>query len=93
MGILEINDLTIRFKTRRGMVNVVRGVDIQVEKGELLGIAGESGCGKTTTALSIPRLLPANAHRIRLYTHHTSKKCKREANSKQKPGISLYRGH
>lgn len=61
MGILEINDLTIRFKTRRGMVNVVRGVDLQIEKGELLGIAGESGCGKTTTALSIPRLLPTNA--------------------------------
>lgn len=61
MGILEIQDLSIQFRTRRGMVKVVRGVDLWVEKGELLGLAGESGCGKTTTALSIPRLLPGNA--------------------------------
>ena len=61
MNILEIHDLAIQFKSRNGTVHAVRGVDLWVEKGQLLGIAGESGCGKTTTALAIPRLLPANA--------------------------------
>lgn len=61
MRILDIRNLAIEFKSRNGMVHAVRGVDFWLEKGKLLGIAGESGCGKTTTALSIPRLLPANA--------------------------------
>ncbi len=60
-NILEIKDLAIQFKSRHGMVHAVRGVNLWLEKGQLLGIAGESGCGKTTTALAIPRLLPSNA--------------------------------
>ncbi len=62
MRLLDIKDLEVQFKSRNGMVHAVRGVNLWVEKGELLGIAGESGCGKTTTALSIPRLLPRNAN-------------------------------
>jgi len=61
MSILQVKDLSIEFSTRNGGVKAVRGVDLWMNKGELLGIAGESGCGKTTTALSIPRLLPNNA--------------------------------
>lgn len=61
MNILEIKDLTIHFNTRAGKVHAVEGVDLCLEKGMILGIAGESGCGKTTTALSIPLLLPSNA--------------------------------
>lgn len=61
MSILQVKDLSIEFATRNGAVKAVRGVDFWMEKGELLGIAGESGCGKTTTSLAIPRLLPNNA--------------------------------
>ena len=61
MSILEIKDLAIEFQSQAGIVHAVRGVDLWMEKGQLLGIAGESGCGKTTTAMSIPRLLPRNA--------------------------------
>lgn len=61
MNILEVKDLSIQFKTRNGMVNAVRGVNFWLERGEILGVAGESGCGKTTTALAVPRLLSDNA--------------------------------
>jgi len=61
MNMLEINDLSITFNSQAGLVRAVRGVSFSLESGGLLGLAGESGCGKTTTALSIPRLLPRNA--------------------------------
>jgi peptide/nickel transport system ATP-binding protein len=58
---LDIEGLTIHFRSRAGMVQAVRGVDLSIAPGQVLGLAGESGCGKTTTALAIPRLLPRNA--------------------------------
>jgi peptide/nickel transport system ATP-binding protein len=61
MNILELKDLAIHFKSRAGTVHAVDGANLWLEKGKILGIAGESGCGKTTTALSIPGLLPSNA--------------------------------
>jgi peptide/nickel transport system ATP-binding protein len=61
MNILEIKDLSINFKSRSGIVHAVRNASLHVKSGELLGIVGESGCGKTTTALCIPNLLPKNA--------------------------------
>lgn len=61
MRILDIKNLAIHFKSRAGMVRAVDGVDLWLEQGELLGLVGESGCGKTTTSLAIPRLLPDNA--------------------------------
>ena len=61
MALLEVRDLSIRFATHDGYVNAVDRVSLDVERGELVGLAGESGCGKTTTALAIPRLLPVNA--------------------------------
>jgi peptide/nickel transport system ATP-binding protein len=58
--LLEVQDLSIRFALRNGSVKAVDGVSFRMDDGEALGIAGESGCGKTTTALSLVRLLPQN---------------------------------
>lgn len=60
MAILEVKNLKTYFRIKRGFVKAVDGVSFEVEKGEGLGLAGESGCGKTTTALSILRILPPN---------------------------------
>ncbi|MBU2646040.1 ABC transporter ATP-binding protein [bacterium] len=56
--ILEIKDLCVDFEVRRGTVRVLNNLDIHLERGEALGIVGESGCGKSMTALSIMRLIP-----------------------------------
>ena len=55
--ILEVTNLKTNFYTRSGIVQAVRGVDFELDKGEALGIVGESGCGKTVTGLSILRLI------------------------------------
>ncbi len=54
---LSIQDLAVRFQTRRGPVDALRGVDLEVASGETLGVVGESGSGKSVTAFSILRLL------------------------------------
>jgi len=59
--LLDVRALRTNFLTGGGIVNAVRGIDLHVDKGEFLGIAGESGCGKSVTMLSIMRLLPENA--------------------------------
>lgn len=59
--VLAVDDLHVRFRARRGEVHAVRGVSLTLHRGEVLGIVGESGCGKSTTALSLPHLLPASA--------------------------------
>lgn len=58
--LLEVRDLKVRYKTIKGQVKAVDGVSFKIQKGTALGLAGESGCGKTTLALSITRLLPYN---------------------------------
>ena len=58
--LLDVRDLAVRFSMPTGSVKAVDGVSFTMQDGEALGIAGESGCGKTTTALSLLRLLPAN---------------------------------
>jgi peptide/nickel transport system ATP-binding protein len=55
--ILEVSDLTVRYKTVSGDSTAVDHIDLTVNRGEILGIAGESGCGKTTLASSVLRLL------------------------------------
>jgi peptide/nickel transport system ATP-binding protein len=59
--LLVVDDLRTHFRLESGSVKAVDGVSFTLNYGEALGIAGESGCGKTTTALSLVRLLPANA--------------------------------
>lgn len=58
MPLLEVKDLSVQFQTRGGTVRAVDGVSFDIEAGETLGIVGESGCGKSVTALSLMRLLP-----------------------------------
>src|SRR5713226_4887890 len=55
--LLEVKNLQTHFPTRAGLVRAVDGVSFYIDKGELLGLVGESGCGKSITALSIMRLI------------------------------------
>ena len=59
--LLAVDDLKTYFTLDGATVHAVDGVSFRLDQGEALGIAGESGCGKTTTALSLVRLLPGNA--------------------------------
>jgi peptide/nickel transport system ATP-binding protein len=58
MSVLTLRDLRVTYRTSEGGVPAVRGVDMDLAKGEVLGLAGESGCGKSTIAGAILRLLP-----------------------------------
>jgi len=58
MVMLDVQDLTTHYLTLSGPVRAVDEVSFQVNKGEMMGLAGESGCGKTTVALSILKILP-----------------------------------
>ena len=60
-NILTVTNLSISFKTEFGLVNPVNGVSFEVKPNEILGIVGESGCGKSITAYSLIRLLPNNS--------------------------------
>jgi peptide/nickel transport system ATP-binding protein len=58
---LEVNDLHVTYRTGGGDVPAVRGIGFSVAPGRKLGVAGESGCGKSTVALALLRLLPKSA--------------------------------
>jgi oligopeptide transport system ATP-binding protein len=58
VAVLEVDNLKTHFFTREGVVQAVDGVSFQVDRGRTLGIVGESGCGKSVTALSIMGLIP-----------------------------------
>ncbi|MEQ1874062.1 MAG: ABC transporter ATP-binding protein [Ilumatobacteraceae bacterium] len=60
-SVLSLRDLTVSFKTPNGTVQAVRGVDIDVAAGEMVGVVGESGSGKSVTFLGILGLLPNSA--------------------------------
>ena len=59
--LLEIKNLVTGFETESGLLKAVDGVSFTVPKGTCVGIVGESGCGKSVTAMSIVRLLPASS--------------------------------
>jgi peptide/nickel transport system ATP-binding protein len=56
--LLDIRDLKVHFGTEDGMIQAVDGVDIAIGRGETVGVVGESGCGKTVTAMSVLKLVP-----------------------------------
>jgi peptide/nickel transport system ATP-binding protein len=61
MSVLSVRDLEVMYATQAGPITAVRGVSFDIEKGEVLGLAGESGCGKSTIVNAILRLLPPGA--------------------------------
>ena len=62
--LLDIQGLKTHFKTDDGMVRAVDGVDLAIDRGETLGVVGESGCGKTVTAMSVLKLIQMPPGRI-----------------------------
>jgi len=60
-ALISLRDVRVQFRTSNGLVRALRGVDLDVPAGQIFGIVGESGCGKTVTGRTILRLLPANA--------------------------------
>ncbi len=63
-ALLEVRDLTVEFQTEEGLLRAADGVSFSLEAGETLGLVGESGCGKSVTSMSIPRLVPQPPGRI-----------------------------
>ena len=63
-ALLEIADLRVEFSTRYGPVTALDGVSLHVNPGETLGVVGESGCGKSITALSAMGLVPSPPGRV-----------------------------
>ena len=62
MAVLEIENLEIRYRSRGAEAQAVKGVSLQLQPGECLGLIGESGCGKSTVAKAVMGLLPRNAY-------------------------------
>ncbi|MYK57253.1 MAG: ATP-binding cassette domain-containing protein, partial [Rhodospirillaceae bacterium] len=63
-ALLEVRNLQVDFRTRNGIAHVLDGIEFSLSKGEILGIVGESGCGKSMTALAIMGLVPTPPGRI-----------------------------
>src|SRR5260221_2608551 len=61
VSLLDLRDLSVTYATEGGPIPAVRGLNLSLEPGQTMGLAGESGCGKSTIAISILRLLPSSA--------------------------------
>ena len=61
MNVLEIKNLNLSFRLENGVFQTLRDVSLSLKRGEMHALVGESGCGKTMTAMSILKLLPKNA--------------------------------
>ena len=58
--LLKVENLEVRYHTREGVVTAIRDANFEVRRGEIVGLVGESGCGKSTIASAVMRLLPPN---------------------------------
>ena len=56
--LLNIENLHLEFHTYDGVAKVLAGVNLKINRGDVVGLVGETGCGKSITALSVPRLIP-----------------------------------
>jgi peptide/nickel transport system ATP-binding protein len=65
VSLIEIKDLHVSFFTETGVVNALRGVNLAVNKGEMIGLVGETGCGKSVTGLAILGLIPSPGRIVR----------------------------
>src|SRR5918994_3793625 len=64
MPLLSVRDLEVRFFTRRATINAVNGISFDLDSSQTLGIVGESGCGKSVSALAMLGILPRPAGRV-----------------------------
>ncbi len=62
MAVLQLTDLSIDFPTTKGVVHAVTGLNLTIDPGRRVGFIGESGSGKTTTALAVMRMLAGSGH-------------------------------
>lgn len=81
--LLEIKNLHVQYNTDEAVVHAVNGLDLTLDKGEVLGLVGETGAGKTTTALSILRLLPEKVGKITEGSIHYAGLDVRKANKRE----------
>jgi peptide/nickel transport system ATP-binding protein len=65
VSLIEIKDLHVSFFTETGVVNALRGVNLAVNKGEMIGLVGETGCGKSVTGLALLGLIPSPGRIVR----------------------------
>lgn len=63
MALLDVVNLHVKIPTTSGVIHAIRGIDLRVEKGETVGLVGESGCGKSLTSLALMGLLPRGTER------------------------------
>lgn len=87
--IIEVNDLKVIYKTDEAIVEAVNGISFSIDEGETLGLVGETGAGKTTTALSVIGLLPERVGKI---TEGSIKFRGEDLSSKSKHELRLMRG-
>ena len=64
--LIEVNDLSVHFHTKKGIVKAVNGVSFSIEQGKTLGIVGESGCGKSITSMAIMQLIASHQERLKV---------------------------
>ncbi|MDL2248469.1 ATP-binding cassette domain-containing protein [Tyzzerella sp. OttesenSCG-928-J15] len=82
--LLEVKNLTKYFKTPKGMLHAVDGVDFSIERGKTLGVVGESGCGKSTTGRAILRLLEPTAGEVLFEGQDITKLNNKEMNKRRR---------